>query len=458
MVASRSKPLALLQILLLTLSVPRATPLQAQVAPLSFAATGVATSLALDAAEKKANNFVQQSGAVASLTSSKVARDLQMLISDTRQQLHEELNYQWDTLEGKKVDLLRSIDGYFSKLNATMVKGGLLEEDAYLDIAQLEKNLPFTSVAPVLSSVRGSTLVYQQAGIYRVTIRGSIFSGKANFTLNGVPIGTDVKVMYTPPYEAALVIPAGTLEHYFKDTSLAYVPATVEVQVFDRSYWFAETRNKTRPAVYNFTLQLLPKHPVSRYSLIEMNEEPSVDRNVVKTDWSEIVLVPGCGSDGCNSGQPICADVPAGAEPIGVVDHYDSLLNAWGEFVGPPYIAGGTICQNFHQHRPAARNVKIKISYYPADTNLIAEDVRFQEVSVEDTAKSPIPSATELGFDRLYVAYFSKKMKSFRLGMTLFTGEPLGATKEKASSPLLELSTAIETNIKEITIEIKPPW
>ena len=459
MITSRSKPLALLQIsLLIALSVGPATPLQAQVTPLSFAAAGEATSLVLDTAEKKANDFVQQSGNVASLTSSKIARDLQMLISDARQQMHEELSYNRDTLDRKKVGLLRSIDGYIVQLNGMMVKGGLLEEDAYLDIAQLEKNLPFTSVDPVLSSARGTTLVYKQAGIYRVTIRGSIFSGQAKIALNGVPIGSDVKVVYTPPYEAALDIPAGTLERYFKGAALAYVPVTVDVQVLDRSYWFPETRNKWRAATYKFTLQLLPKHPVSRYSLIEMDEDTSVDRNVVKTDWSEIVYVPGCGGDGCNSGHPICADVPAGAEPIGVVDHYDSLLNEWGEFVGAPYITGGTICQNFHQHRPAPRNVKIKISYYPADTTKIANDVQLHEVSVDDTAKAPIPAATELGFDRLYVAYFSNKMKTYRLGMMLFSGEPLGATPQKTSSPLLEVSEGDQTKSKEITIMIKPPW
>jgi hypothetical protein len=84
--------------------------------------------------------------------------------------------------------------------------------------------------------------------------------------------------------------------------------------------------------------------------------------------------------------------------------------------------------------------------------------VRFQEVSVDDTAKTPVPPATELGFDRLYVAYFSKKMKSFRLAMIVFTGEPLSATPEQTSSPLLEMSKMDETKVKEITVMIKKPW
>jgi hypothetical protein len=434
---------------------------EAQVDPLSFAAAGVSTSLALDKAEQTANNLIQQSGNVASLTSSKIARDLQMLISDARQQLHEELTDNWDTLDRQKVDLLRSIDVYIKQLNGVMAKGGLLEEDAYLDLTQLTQKLPFASSDPILRSVRGATISYRETGLYHVTLRGTIFdpsNGPLGIKLGNTPVSADVKIAYTPPYEAAIDFPASYLSHYFNETALAYIPVNLSVLVPDKSYYFYNLRKKTRPAIYTFTLQLLPKHPITKYSLIELNAEPTVDRNVVSRTWGAISQVPGCGHDDCNSGQLVCADVPVGGEPIGIVDHYDDLMSAWGEFVGPPIITPTSVCQAFHQHRPASRNVKIEISYYPPDTKLVANDVRFQEVSADDSAAKPIPPATELGFDQLYVAYFNKKMQSFRLGMTLFTGEPLGSTPSQISSPLLQVSKMDQSKDREITIQIKPPW
>jgi hypothetical protein len=434
---------------------------QAQLGALSFATAGVATSVALDNAEKKADGLIQKAGAVASLTSAKVARDLEILISDARQQMHEELTANWDTLDKQKVDLLRTIDGYFAQLDGLMAKGGLLEEDAYLDLNQLSSKLPFVTTDPVLRSVRGSTLTYRENGLYRIVMRGSIFgpeNGPVKIAFDKSPVGPDVKVVYTPAYEAAIDVPAAYLLRYFDDNKLSYIPVQISVLVPDKSYYFYNLRNKKRTASYNFTLQLLPKHPISKYSLIEMNEEPTVDRNIVGRVWGPISQIPGCGHDGCNSGELVCANAPAGAEPIGVVSTYDSLNSAYGEFVGSATVTATTVCQGFHQHRPASRDVKIEISYYPPDTKLIANDVFLHEVSPEDSAKNPISPATGLGFENLYVAYFSNKMKSFRLAMMLFTGEPLSSTPEKTSSPLLDVKRADESKVKEVTVQIKPPW
>jgi hypothetical protein len=441
------------------LSSPRAG---AQIQPLSYAAFGVATSVALDNAEKKAEDLINQAGAVASLTSSKIARDLQMLISDARQQMHEELADNWDKLDVQKVDLLRSIDGYIQKLNGLMVKGGLLEEDAYLDISQIAQRLPFADSDPILRSVRGSTITYRDTGMYRVNLKGTIFdpsNGAFTIKVSNSPVSADVKIAFSPPYDASIDFPALYLKPFFKDTALSYVPVEISVRVPDKSYYFYKLRKKTRTAPYVFTLQLLPKHPVTKYSLIEMNAEPTVDKNNVQTKWGETVTVRSCGSHGCNSSQPICADVPVGAEPIGVVLTEDSLGNAWGEFnPNSVTIAAGTICEWFHQHRPDDRNVRIKVSYYPPDSTLVANDVQFHEVSVEDSAAKPVAPATELAFDRLYVAYFNKKMQSFRLAMILFTGEPLGSTPEKTSSPLLEVSKLDLSKDREITVQLKEPW
>src|SRR5690242_14791812 len=80
---------------------------EAQVPGLSFVETGVATSVALNKADAVGTHLIQQAGQVSSLTSSKVARDLQLLIDNARQQMNDELNTQWDKLDSQKLSVLR---------------------------------------------------------------------------------------------------------------------------------------------------------------------------------------------------------------------------------------------------------------------------------------------------------------------------------------------------------------
>src|SRR4029077_7900100 len=57
----------------------------AQVAPLSYAAVGVSTAVALNKADEVATNAINRAGSVASLTSAKIAQDIQLLIANARQ-------------------------------------------------------------------------------------------------------------------------------------------------------------------------------------------------------------------------------------------------------------------------------------------------------------------------------------------------------------------------------------
>src|SRR4051812_45922300 len=71
--------------------------------PLTVATTGVATSVLLDKMEDKANTIVGNAGSVGSLLTTKAARDIELEITAARQQLHEELNQNWDRLDNEKV-------------------------------------------------------------------------------------------------------------------------------------------------------------------------------------------------------------------------------------------------------------------------------------------------------------------------------------------------------------------
>jgi hypothetical protein len=434
----------------------------AQVAPLSIAATGVVTSKVLDKAEQVGDNLIQQAGYVSSLTSSQTIRDLQLLISDARQQMHEELNTNWDRLDNQKVDLLRNIDSSIQQLSGVMNRGGLLEEDAYLDINHITDKLPFVSSDPIVGSVRGATVGFRETGFYRITVRGTVFqppAGDPTVKIKGLVVGSPyVKLTKgTQHNEANIDFQSSYLSKYFADKTLSYLPITLDIPVPDKSYYFAETRKKYRTASYHVTLQLLPRHPIAKYSLIEMTEVPTVNKAAPpQSKWGDTVQVPGCGHDGCNDTFWACADVPAGAEPIAVVDHYDDVAS-YGEFTGLLKPTPGGICELYHQHRPMSRNIRIKVSYYPPDTALIPKDVELHPVSAEDSAQQPVAPAKELAFDQLYVAYFSNSMKSFRLAMTLFTGEPLGSTPEKTSAPILDVKRSDQTTAKEITIQVKSP-
>ena len=68
---------------------------------------GVATKLLLQDMDDRATHVVQNAAAAGSLVSSKAARDVQMLIDATRQNLHDELDVQWDKLDREKIDFLQ---------------------------------------------------------------------------------------------------------------------------------------------------------------------------------------------------------------------------------------------------------------------------------------------------------------------------------------------------------------
>ena len=145
--------------------------------PLSFVAAGVTTEVALDKADEVGTHLIQQAGQTASLVSSKVARDLQLLIENARQQLHDELNDQWDRLDSQKLDMLKEIDKYIAQLNAGMERGGAIEENAYLDLADLAGKLPFSEKEPILRTIKGVTLYSREkSGFYRVSLKGNIFN------------------------------------------------------------------------------------------------------------------------------------------------------------------------------------------------------------------------------------------------------------------------------------------
>jgi hypothetical protein len=132
----------------------------AVVAPLSVAATGITPSSVLDKLEQKVTNIIGQAAGAASLVSSKAARDVQLLISATRQELHDELGENWDRLDSQKLSILRSIDDSLNRLGQAVQQGGKIEDAIFLDIESLLTKLPFSKETPSIRRVAGPPNIF----------------------------------------------------------------------------------------------------------------------------------------------------------------------------------------------------------------------------------------------------------------------------------------------------------
>src|SRR5260370_7954457 len=108
---------------------------------LTVAAGGVATSAVLDKLDDKVTHIIQQAAAAGSLLSTKAARDLQLEILAARQQLHDELNQNWDRLDQEKVSGLKALDQAVDQLNQNLNKIGNIQ--AHLSFHVDQKPNPF---------------------------------------------------------------------------------------------------------------------------------------------------------------------------------------------------------------------------------------------------------------------------------------------------------------------------
>ena len=144
---------------------------------------GVATKLLLNDLDDHATHIVQNAAAAGSLLSSKAARDVQLLIDATRQNLHDELDKQWDRLDSDKISLLREIDSKLSQIEDTGKDFGRLEDTVYLDTDTLVSRIPFAEKMPRIRKVEGSSQYYKSQGTYKIRITSNLFA----------PFGPDVQ-------------------------------------------------------------------------------------------------------------------------------------------------------------------------------------------------------------------------------------------------------------------------
>jgi hypothetical protein len=433
---------------------------------------GVATKLLLNDLDDHATHIVQNAAAAGSLLSSKAARDVQLLIDATRQNLHDELDKQWDRLDSDKISLLREIDSKLSQIEDTGKDFGRLEDTVYLDTDSLVSKIPFAEKMPRIRKVEGSSQYYKSQGTYKIRITSNLFAPfgpEVQITVGDKPLA---QVQSEPPYAAVLEMDVKTLEPYFKDFQLAYVPVTISTQIEQGSFF------SKKKAKYAFTIpiELFPKYPAS-YQMDQAFEAEIVDPTAVAVAPGAFMTVPGCGDSGCNAYYNVCTNFPLGAQPIGTVNLVDTF-SGWGGFGAVTY-GPSQACQVYWQHsHNVARNVKIDVAYHPLKPEIQHRPIDLSPIVVggqrplctplnQDSKGVPLQSeaivqkndksvACWIQFGVTYSADFDPAMKGYTLAVRAFNGENYAATESRADSGIDIKDTGL-TSFKRATIKLKEP-
>jgi hypothetical protein len=338
---------------------------------LTVAAGGVATSKVLDKLDDKVTHIIQQAAAAGSLLSTKAARDLELEILAARQQLHDELNQNWDKLDQEKVSGLKALDKTVDDLNQNIQKIGTMEDDLSLDVDQKLNAIPFLKKAVTIRRVEGSSQYFRTEGLYVVNVKGNVFSQMADKPT--VTVGEQTldgnSVLLKPPYDLVINIPTDIVKKAFQDRTLSYVPITISQKINNRDYSFQIWRDRLRDATYKFSLELFPKYPAA-YRLTEFDQEPFVDTSQTLVAPARLMYISGCGNDGCNAYYNVCTDVPGGGQPLQAVDFQDSF-NGWGGF-GQQWVTSTGVCARYWQHsHNVGRNVGFNVQYHPAGSHVV---------------------------------------------------------------------------------------
>jgi hypothetical protein len=339
----------------------------------------------------------------------------------------------------------------------------ILPEAPRRDVKASTVQRALTASDPVLRSVQGTTIIYRNAGFYRVTLHGNIFDGdisRMKIRLGDRKLSPNEVTISKGRSSNALDIDlnATALQAFFKDGQLAY--ATMHLSLIVPNHTWKVWKGDTS-AEYPITLQLLPKYPVQKYSLIAMDEERTIDRSITLSNWGGIVQVSGCGNHACNINVPVCADAPLGSEVIldpAHEGHYDSLMGAYGQFQADYDIHGERFCRTYHRQNSDSRNVQTQVPYHPAVMKLVPANVRLHIVSPDEVAEHPLPTVAQLTFGETYVAYFDKQVKSFQFAATFFTGEALSATSTAKAPPQLLLRRSEDKTDPGMSLQIRSPF
>jgi hypothetical protein len=459
----------------------------------TVAVAGITTSMLLDKLQDKANNIVQNAGAVGSLLASKAARDIELEIAAARIQLHDESNEQWDHLDQQKISVLKEMDSSLTQISNDIGQVSQMQDDLVLDIDGTLNRIPFLKDVRTVRRIWGASQYYRPNGIYIVTLHGNIFDvggGTPSVTIGGRPLSTTPIV--SPPYDVRLEIPASLINDRFQDRKVTQIPVVVKQRVAGRDYAFQVWRNEYNTEEFDFTLELFPRYPAA-YRLTEYDSEPDFNQTQTKRWPRHEYLIPGCGNSGCNAYYQISEDGPPDSQPVVPQcwdNFYDSRGLGWFSGFGSCHnTPTGAVCTYWQHSHDQARNVGFDVLYHPATTKIVPRDVElvpiadeslshyFDDSKAKDTEQAKdshfdgstanqqgyaiVSKGIDHGAVRIGITYdihFDNSMKSYTLAIRTFTGQEIVLTPGQGSDLVQSSQLENQTDFKRMSVALKAPW
>jgi hypothetical protein len=428
--------------------------------PLTVAAPGFPAAFVLEKLNARATFLAGKAIGDGSLTASKSARELQLMIANTRVALGDAMDNRWDKLAAEPQGLLRTLDKMAAITPPDAGERGRIEDRVVLDIsAQLAKP-PFNAGVPQVRRIEDATQYFRSEGSYRLVIESTLPSAGAtaySLTVAGQPAPADW-LQVTPPDRMVLTIPAKALASSFSDRALVHVPIELSAVMPKGSWKFWQST--VRQVTFPFSLELFPRKPLS-YVLKDFSAPSAVDDKRTLTVKGTPQTVAPCGHAGCVRDQVICVDVPTGTKPVDTINYHDNMAtDPSGGWTGAVSPTATGFCAIYKQQSPTVtRTVSFDVRYNPLAADRHDTERKLRPLRGKGS-NDPPADADALEFGVTYTSELTPKMMGYELVLKAFTGQTYsaGSTAAPWSTLLRVKGPERGAELPRLTVTFQPPW
>lgn len=431
--------------------------------PLVVAAPGFPAGFVLDKLNARAAFLAGKAIGDGSLIGSKNARELQLMVANTRVALGDKVEDRWDKLAADYQNQLRSLDKIAAVTPPDNSPRGRIEDRIVLDVSAQLSRAPFNDGTPAVKRIEGASVTLRSDGAYRLVIDTNLPSAGAtaySVTMAGQAVPPDW-LQVAPPNRVALTIPAAALEKSFGDRSLVHLPMELSAVMPSTSWKFWQSNIKQ--VTFPFSLELFPRKPLG-YVLKELAAPTVVDDKRTLLVKGAPQTVPGCGRSGCVKDQVICVDAPAGSKPVDTINFRDSMSSdpngGWTGAVSPTPTG---FCAIYKQQSPTvSRQVSFDVRYNPLAGDRQETEKKLQPPR-KKTTDAPV-EADALEFGTLYSAEFSPQFTGYELVLKAFTGQTYSASAGSGgntapTSALMKVQAPDrELSPPRLRVSFQAPW
>lgn len=433
--------------------------------PLVVAQPGFPAGFVLEKLNARAAFLAGKAMGEGSLIGTKNARELQLMIANTKVALGDGVEERWDKLGADAQAILRSLDKTAAVTPPDNAPHGRIEDRIVLDVSSQLTRPPFSNDGtPAVKRIEGASITLRADGSYRINIETNLPAAGAkaySVAIAGQAVPADW-LQVAPPNRVALTIPVAALEKNFGDRTLVHLPAELSAVMPSTSWKFWQSNVKQ--VSFPFSLELFPRKPFS-YVLKELSAPSAVDEKRTLMVKGAPQTVPGCGKAGCVHDQVVCVDAPAGSKPVDTINFRDSMSSSdpnggWTGAVSPTPTG---FCAIYKQQSPTvARQVSFDVRYNP-----LAGDRQETEKKLQAPRKKPSdppPDADALEFGTLYGADLSPQFTGYELTLKAFTGQTYSAAagaggNTPPSSPLMKLQPPEREVVPpRLRVSFQAPW